>query len=375
MGEESTFIEQLLNKVSALAFITVPETDDIIFMTDRLMDVFMIPRDLSLEKRRELAMNDDALCPSERSKALLSEDNSVLVESSEYSPTTGRFYTRRDSTLVLSDRGSCHLHLLNDVTEMFAIRDEEEQHIIKEAEAHEKEARRTFLVNMSHDLRSHLNTVMGMAALARSRVNDDPYLARAMDKIERASSGMISILDDILDLSGLESFESINENVMRSSSAINDEEPDLTLIDSYTAGVEALRRDPGRTILLVEDIDIHRDIIKGYLSGTELDVVTAVNGSEAVDAFRAEPDRFSLILMDVHMPVMGGYEAARRIRELPCASAKSVPIIAMTANALAEDEGKSFASGMNAHITKPIIWADLISMLAYYLKGSQVSDL
>lgn len=375
MGEESTFIEQLLNKVSALAFITVPETDDIIFMTDRLMDVFMIPRDLSLEKRRELAMNDDALCPSERSKALLSEDNSVLVESSEYSPTTGRFYTRRDSTLVLSDRGSCHLHLLNDVTEMFAIRDEEEQHIIKEAEAHEKEARRTFLVNMSHDLRSHLNTVMGMAALARSRVNDDPYLARAMDKIERASSGMISILDDILDLSGLESFESINENVTRSSSAINDEEPDLTLIDSYTAGVEALRRDPGRTILLVEDIDIHRDIIKGYLSGTELDVVTAVNGSEAVDAFRAEPDRFSLILMDVHMPVMGGYEAARRIRELPCASAKSVPIIAMTANALAEDEGKSFASGMNAHITKPIIWADLISMLAYYLKGSQVSDL
>ncbi len=72
--------------------------------------------------------------------------------------------------------------------------------------------------------------------------------------------------------------------------------------------------------------------------------------------------------MDFQMPEMDGREAARRIRALPLEGAKSVPIISMTANALPDDEEKSLMVGINGHITKPVDWTDLLSILVYHLK-------
>ncbi|MDL2319333.1 response regulator, partial [Eubacteriales bacterium OttesenSCG-928-A19] len=110
----------------------------------------------------------------------------------------------------------------------------------------------------------------------------------------------------------------------------------------------------GRRALLVEDIDINREIVIALLEDTGLQIDQAENGQAALDAFQAAPDRFDVIFMDIHMPVMDGYQATRAIRALDLPRAKTIPIIAMTANAFAEDIQRCTEAGMNDHVAKPI---------------------
>ncbi|MBR0131087.1 MAG: response regulator, partial [Firmicutes bacterium] len=111
----------------------------------------------------------------------------------------------------------------------------------------------------------------------------------------------------------------------------------------------------GKHILLVEDNFINREIACELLGSTKAAVDTAEDGSIAVEKFCASPKGYyHLILMDIQMPVMDGYEAARRIRGSDHPDAARVPIYAMTANTFAEDIAKAKSSGMNGHIAKPI---------------------
>ena len=111
----------------------------------------------------------------------------------------------------------------------------------------------------------------------------------------------------------------------------------------------------GKTALLVDDNDLNREIADFTLSKLGLETVHASNGQEAVDAFAAsEPGHFDLIFMDMMMPIMDGCAATRAIRALDRPDAKSVPIIAMTANAFADDKKACEEAGMNAHVGKPI---------------------
>ncbi|MCR4855886.1 MAG: response regulator [Erysipelotrichaceae bacterium] len=111
----------------------------------------------------------------------------------------------------------------------------------------------------------------------------------------------------------------------------------------------------GRTILLVEDNFINREIAKEILNSTNATIETAENGKEAVDMYTQAEDRhYSLILMDIQMPIMDGYEAARAIRASGKADAESIRIFAMTANTFVEDIAKAREAGMNGHIAKPI---------------------
>ncbi len=110
----------------------------------------------------------------------------------------------------------------------------------------------------------------------------------------------------------------------------------------------------GKCILLVEDMAVNRELAKAILTEENLKVETAENGKIAVDRFAAEPERYDAILMDIQMPVMDGYEATQAIRKLDLPKAKTIPIIAMTANAFAEDKHKALAMGMNDHLAKPI---------------------
>ena len=111
----------------------------------------------------------------------------------------------------------------------------------------------------------------------------------------------------------------------------------------------------GRSILLVEDNFINSEIAREILGMTGAEVDLAENGREAVDRYTAAPDGcYSLILMDVQMPVMNGYEAAELIRGSSRPDAASIPIYAMTANTFAEDIARAHAAGMNGHIAKPI---------------------
>ncbi len=110
----------------------------------------------------------------------------------------------------------------------------------------------------------------------------------------------------------------------------------------------------GKTVLVAEDVEINREVLDALLAETCVSIKFAENGREAVEMFRQTPELFDLILMDIQMPEVDGLEATRRIRRLELPSAKTVPIVAMTANAFREDVEKSFAAGMNGHVAKPI---------------------
>jgi signal transduction histidine kinase/CheY-like chemotaxis protein len=125
------------------------------------------------------------------------------------------------------------------------------------------------------------------------------------------------------------------------------------------------------TILLVEDIDINREIIAAFLEETRVSIDVAVNGAEAVSKFSEAPDKYDIVLMDIQMPEMDGFEATRRIRAMGTTKAKSIPIVAMTANALSEDVQRCKEAGMNDHLAKPIDQEALMFKLNdfFFMKG------
>ncbi len=97
-------------------------------------------------------------------------------------------------------------------------------------------------------------------------------------------------------------------------------------------------------------------------------VTSACDGAAAVEALQSAPARtYDLILMDIQMPRLNGYEAARKIRALPDPARAQIPIIAMTADAFEEDRQNALAAGMNAHIAKPIEIPKLLKVLAEFL--------
>ena len=123
----------------------------------------------------------------------------------------------------------------------------------------------------------------------------------------------------------------------------------------------------GLTLLLVEDVEINREIAMALLEETGINIVCAEDGEIACSTFASDPDSFDVILMDLQMPVVDGLEATRRIRAMDLAKAKEIPIIAMTANVFKEDIDRCIESGMNSHLGKPINLDELITTLKQYL--------
>lgn len=126
----------------------------------------------------------------------------------------------------------------------------------------------------------------------------------------------------------------------------------------------------GRRVLLVDDIELNREITSEILKTASLEVEFAENGAEAVEKVRSVPDGYyDIVFMDVQMPIMNGYEATVKIRGLDSEYAQTLPIIAMTANAFSDDIDKAIASGMNGHISKPLEFNRLLNTLKKYLKN------
>jgi signal transduction histidine kinase/DNA-binding response OmpR family regulator len=122
----------------------------------------------------------------------------------------------------------------------------------------------------------------------------------------------------------------------------------------------------GKRILLVEDVEINREIVQSLLEPTKLEIDCAENGVEAVRMFVDDPYKYDMIFMDIQMPEMDGYEATKRIRALDIPAAKTIPIVAMTANVFREDIDRCLEAGMNSHVGKPINFEEVLGKLLSY---------
>jgi two-component system, sensor histidine kinase and response regulator len=137
---------------------------------------------------------------------------------------------------------------------------------------------------------------------------------------------------------------------------------------SIKTSQQALPRFRGNKILLVEDNPVNQRVAQRILQNLAAEVTIANNGAEALE--RIADSNFDAVLMDCQMPVMDGFTATRRIRELELSSgAKRLPIIALTANVMSEDREKCIAAGMDAHLGKPIEAAQVIEALSRFLKA------
>lgn len=140
--------------------------------------------------------------------------------------------------------------------------------------------------------------------------------------------------------------------------------PDRTFDDAAGLRQKSLAK---YCLLLVEDVEINREIVLALLEPTGIKIDCAATGLEAVTQFNQNSDKYDLIFMDIHMPEMDGYEAAKQIRAMDKPKAKAIPIIAMTANVFREDIEKCFSCGMNEHVGKPIDINAVFRILAKYL--------
>ena len=127
----------------------------------------------------------------------------------------------------------------------------------------------------------------------------------------------------------------------------------------------------GKRILIAEDIEINCEIIAALLEDTGVEIDFAYNGVQAVEKFISAPNDYGLIFMDIRMPEMDGYEATRSIRSSSLPEGKDIPIVAMTANASQDDVAQSLASGMNAHLCKPLNVKDLFRTMRRYLSDKR----
>ena len=139
--------------------------------------------------------------------------------------------------------------------------------------------------------------------------------------------------------------------------------------DQISEQPDVLEKLEGKRILLAEDNDLNAEIAIELLAEEKIVVDRAKDGAECLDKLeKAVPGYYDMILMDIQMPVMDGYNAAARIRRMKDEKKASIPIVAMTANAFAEDRQKAISMGMNDHVAKPIDMNVLLPVIAKYIR-------
>lgn len=294
-------------------------------------------------------------------------------------------------------------------------------------------AKTEFLQRMSHDIRTPINGIIGMVEVGDHYSDDIEKQADCRAKIKDASKTLLELVNEVLDMSKLESGEIVLEEVGFNIDKLSDEtigiveelakERNIQIVEeeksithpylmgsrskyvgtglgmpiakslvekmggsiTFTSqegvGSQFVIRIPfkideehknervkesasasieGISALLVEDNELNMEIAKFIIENEGARVTCATNGKEAVDIYKNAPESFDIILMDIMMPEMDGYEATRMIREMDL----NIPIVAMTANAFMEDKMKAKKAGMNAHVSKPLDKDKLIRVIS-----------
>lgn len=215
--------------------------------------------------------------------------------------------------------------------------------LLEDAKAAEEKANKIksdFLTNTSHGIRTPLNTIMGLTSIALANIDDSKQVENCLKKISVSSRNLLERINDV------------SETSERGNASTPAAEGDAPAEGEQNSAEIDLK---GKRILVAEDNDLNWEIAELLLTGEGLEVEHAENGQTCVDMLLAhKPGYYDAILMDVRMPVMSGLEATAVIRRLNKKVYNRIPIIAMTADAFAEDMQKCLECGMNAHIAKPI---------------------
>ena len=503
-------LENILNSLDASVYVTVPNTGELLFVNTHLKKFFNVESEDVIGKRcyKVFRNSEDicSFCPCRQSNNVDSDEPVVW---DEYLPDAGLYMRRSDSYIDWPDGRRVHLQHSVDITEM--VKASEEARLASQAKS-------DFLSNMSHEMRTPMNAIVGMTAIGK-KANDLEGKDNALNKIDDASSHLLGVINDILDMAKIEAnkleiafveynFEKMIQKVLAIirfradekqqeltaeidkkipcfvigddqrlaqvitnllSNAVkfsheggkihmsvsldgeNDGCYDLRievtdngigmspkqqekLFDAFEQAHNKISRDYGGTglgltitkrivemmfgriwveselgkgskficmvqvargskndepsgeaanccvktndgnglfagkrLLIVEDIEINREILIVLLEDSGLLIDSAVNGKEALDMVTAEPEKYDLIFMDLRMPKMDGLEATRHIRALPPRQRGWLPIVAMTANVFKEDVKTCLDAGMDDHFGKPVDIDRVMEVLHKYL--------
>jgi len=227
------------------------------------------------------------------------------------------------------------------------------------------EARQAFLTEMSHELRTPLNTVIGFSdLLATSSLNVEQ--ADHVGRINNAGQRLLSVVNEMIDQSGRDASEGDAAPAATGLTVVESEVGAKAPADfpaEVSGAFEAIETEgSGRTprILYVDDHDCNRALVVAVLEVQGIACATAEDGAQGLEAARTGD--WDLILMDIQMPVMDGVAATRAIRALP-GHRGATPIVALTANTLAEQKAEYFAAGMDDCMAKPINIVELTHMV------------
>jgi len=210
-------------------------------------------------------------------------------------------------------------------------------------------AKTRFLTRVSHEMRTSLTTILGMVHVAKE-TKEDKVREESLEAIDRASYKIREIVGSIIDTTKIELDFSSDE--LSQEFALID--ADAATPEGYVEPVKTPDL-AGKNILIVEDLDTNRFVLREYLRETNANIEEAINGKIAVEMFEAsEPGYYCFVFMDLLMPEMNGHDATRAIRKLERQDAVDVPIVAVSANAFKADIEASLAAGMDAHLAKPV---------------------
>jgi signal transduction histidine kinase/DNA-binding response OmpR family regulator len=234
------------------------------------------------------------------------------------------------------------------------------------------EAVALFERNITHDIYFVDWKMPGMNGIELTKIIKARYAGNSV--VTMISSAEWSTIADEAKAAGVDRFlpkplfpsdiaDCINECLGYSSGTLPTEKVQSGVTDVFSGG----------HLLLAEDVEINREIVLALLEPTELEIDCAENGLEVLRLFSENPERYDMIFMDVQMPEMDGLEATRSIRMLDTPKAKTIPIIAMTANVFREDIEKCLEAGMNDHLGKPLDLDEVFSKLHKYLPYAQAS--
>lgn len=215
------------------------------------------------------------------------------------------------------------------------------------------------LKKVLQEIRTPLNEIFGLASLAKKNADGNIAIKSCLSGIEKSCGELMDLLDDFL------------KNTLTESDNDGIEETECDISDIVTGGHEYLQpqedqpvpqitqdiseRVRGKKILIVEDNELNREIETKIFKAWGFVTDTANDGSIALEKVRnSQPGDYDIILMDIQMPVMGGWQSAKEIRKLDDKRLANIPIIGLSANVFESDAQTSAECGMNAYMKKPI---------------------